>query len=60
MIECDNCGTDIADEYEDGGLGGRCPGCGRYLCHDCADWDNAGGDTVCQHCYDKIKEAQSD
>jgi len=50
-IACADCGRDIRDEYDDGGRSGQCPGCDRYLCHSCADWDNAGGNTVCRECY---------
>ena len=50
-MRCDNCGDDINLENYDG----HCPNCNRYLCPDCADWDNFDGETICDSCWGKIE-----
>jgi len=63
-IKCSKCGIDLADEYDDNGLSGECPVCGKYLCRACADWESVHNETICHDCrihgddYDENEEEE--
>jgi len=56
IIRCENCGKKITYEYnpeEMHGQNGKCAHCGKYLCRDCAKWENTDcSDTVCEKCHE--------
>ena len=55
-MNCQKCGKDIISEYKPEdmhGQNGKCAHCGKYLCRDCAKWENTDcNDTVCEKCHE--------
>jgi len=52
VVKCAVCGGVITEDEYDDPLASECPECLRFLCRVCADWGNAGGNTVCQDCHE--------
>ena len=53
-MRCDNCGVDLIIEA-DGICHEHCLRCDRYLCSDCAEWDNFENETICDSCRSEIE-----
>jgi hypothetical protein len=63
---CEICGKDITSEYianadDMHGQMGKCAHCGKYLCRDCAGWqDTDCSDTVCEKCHELLYKHEPD